>query len=297
MRVDGELRPGVSAKDVVLAIIGELGVGGATGHVLEYRGAAIEAMSMEQRMTVCNMSIEAGARAGLIAPDDTTFAYLEGRPMAPQGAAWEAALARWRSLPSDPESIYDSELVLDGSSLEPMITWGTNPGMVAPLSGRVPEGDDPQLQNALSYMGLEAGQTLIGQPIDVVFIGSCTNSRIEDLREAADVLRGRAVHDRVRALVVPGSYPVKAQAEAEGLHEVFVRAGAEWREPGCSMCIAMNGDSVERGQYAVSTSNRNFAGRQGAGSRTMLASPATAAAAAVSGCLEDPRQLPQEGAS
>jgi len=291
--VDGQLRAGVSAKDVVLAVIGSVGVGGGTGHVIEYRGSVIEGLSMEERMTVCNMSIEAGARAGLIAPDDTTFAYLKGRRFAPDGSAWDQAVDRWRRLPTDPGATYDREVRIDGGALEPMITWGTNPGMVTPITGGTPTRDaagDHELE-ALEYMGLQPGQPLLGHPVDVVFVGSCTNARISDLRDAASILRGRRVDPRVRMLVVPGSYPVKAQAEAEGLHEVFRAAGAQWREPGCSMCIAMNGDGVDRGQYAVSTSNRNFAGRQGAGSRTLLASPATAAAAAVYGQVADPRDL------
>ena len=291
--VDGNLHDGVSAKDVVLAIIGELGVGGATAHVIEYRGSAIESLSMEERMTVCNMSIEAGARAGLIAPDETTFRYLEGRRLAPSAADWDAAVARWRDLPSDPDAAYDREVRLDGDRIEPMVTWGTNPGMVIPVNGCVPDlaTSNEHERKALDYMGLSPGQSILGQPVDVVFVGSCTNGRLFDLREAAVVLRGRRVDPRVRMLVVPGSYPVKAQAEAEGLDEVFRNAGAEWREPGCSMCIAMNGDAVARGQYAVSTSNRNFVGRQGVGSRTLLASPATAAAAAVRGQVTDPREL------
>jgi 3-isopropylmalate/(R)-2-methylmalate dehydratase large subunit len=298
VRVDGRLRSGVSAKDIILALIARIGIGGGTGHVFEYRGEAIRALSMEQRMTVCNMSIEGGARAGLVAPDDTTFQYLHGRRHAPQGAAWEAALTRWRTLPSDDDATYDRSIVLDAGTLEPMVTYGTNPGMGIPVSGRVPSPDetaDPAprraLEHALEYMGLRPGQPIAGQKIDVVFLGSCTNSRISDLRLAASVLRGRRVAEGVRLLVVPGSQQVKAQAELEGLHEVFRAAGAEWRESGCSMCIAMNGDQLSPGQYAVSTSNRNFEGRQGKGGRTFLASPLTAAASAIAGVVTDPRTL------
>jgi 3-isopropylmalate/(R)-2-methylmalate dehydratase large subunit len=292
VEVSGRLAAGVSAKDLILAIIGRIGVGGGTGHVIEYRGSAIQALSMEERMTVCNMSIEAGARAGMVAPDETTFAYLQGRPRAPQGEAWEAALARWRLLPTEAGAQFDKVVELDASGLAPMITYGTNPGMVMPVTGTIPERpDDELLQRALGYMGLEAGAPIAGQPIDVVFVGSCTNSRISDLREAARVLEGRKLAAGVKMLVVPGSQRIKRQAEEEGLARVFVDAGAEWRESGCSMCIAMNGDGVGAGQYAVSTSNRNFEGRQGTGARTLLASPATAAAAAVTGRLTDPREL------
>ncbi len=294
VRVEGRLPAGVGAKDLILAIIARLGVGGGTGHVIEYLGEAVRALSMEARMTLCNMSIEAGARAGMVAPDETTFAWLRGRPKAPQGKAWDQAVARWRTLPSDPGARYDRELTIDAASLAPMITFGTNPGQAIPVTGTVPdpaaEGDAAgraSLQGALAYMGLRAGQAILGQPIDVVFVGSCTNGRLEDLREAARVLGGRKV--KARTLIVPGSQRVKKAAEAEGLDRVFREAGAEWREPGCSMCIAMNGDRIERGQYCVSTSNRNFEGRQGAGGRTLLASPATAAAAAVAGAVADPR--------
>jgi len=298
VRVDGQLRPGVTAKDLILAVIARIGVGGGTGHVLEYTGSAVRALSMEQRMTVCNMSIEAGARAGMIAPDDTTFEYLAKTPRAPKGAAWDRALASWRALPSDAGAAYHRAVAIDGSALEPMITYGTNPGMALPLGGRVPDpaaipdaAARASLEKALRYMDLRPGQPLLGQEINVVFIGSCTNSRIEDLRGAASVLRGRKVAKGVRVLVVPGSRRVKHAAEAEGLDRVFSDAGAEWREPGCSMCIAMNGDQLEPGQYAVSTSNRNFEGRQGKGGRTFLASPLTAAAAAVAGRIADPREL------
>jgi 3-isopropylmalate/(R)-2-methylmalate dehydratase large subunit len=292
IEVDGKLRPGVTAKDVILAVIARLGIGGGTGHVLEYRGAAIRALSMDERMTVCNMSIEAGARAGMIAPDEATFEYLAGRPHAPQGSAFEKALERWRQLPSDAEARYDQTERFDAASLQPMITYGTNPGMGIPITGTVPEpSGNGSLQKALDYMGLQPGEKLLGRKIDVVFIGSCTNSRLVDLRQAAEVMRGRKVAPGVRALVVPGSQPIKRQAEAEGLDRVFREAGAEWREAGCSMCIAMNGDQLEPGQYAVSTSNRNFEGRQGKGSRTFLASPQTAAAAAVTGRISDAREL------
>jgi len=289
--VDGKLRPGVTAKDLVLAVIARLGIGGGTGHVIEYRGSAIRALSMEERMTVCNMSIEAGARAGMIAPDETTFAYLKGRPRAPQGAAWDKAVAAWRELPSDEGAVFDREEKFDGAALEPMITYGTNPGMGIPISAAVPEPANPTAAKALKYMGLEAKEPLLGHKVDVVFIGSCTNSRLSDLRAAAGVMKGRKVADGVRVLVVPGSQKIKAEAEAEGLDQVFRDAGAEWREAGCSMCIAMNGDQLSPGQYAVSTSNRNFEGRQGAGGRTFLASPLTAAAAAVTGKITDAREL------
>ena len=298
VRVDGALRPGVTAKDLALAVIAKLGVAGGTGHVIEYTGSAVRALSMEGRMTLCNMSIEAGARAGLVAPDDTTFQYLAGRPRAPAGEAWDRALSRWRSLDTDPGARFDRSVSIDGPALEPTVTFGTNPGMSAPVRGQVPDpaavpdaAQRAALDRALRYMGLRPGQALLGHHIDVVFIGSCTNSRIEDLRDAAAVLRGRKVAAGVRALVVPGSRQVKLAAEAEGLDRVFLDAGAEWREPGCSMCIAMNGDQLEAGQSAVSTSNRNFEGRQGPGGRTFLASPATAAAAAVAGAIADPREL------
>ncbi|HEY2728927.1 MAG TPA: 3-isopropylmalate dehydratase large subunit [Polyangia bacterium] len=289
--VEGQLAPGVTAKDVVLAVIARLGIGGGTGHVIEYRGSAIRALSMEERMTVCNMSIEAGARAGMIAPDDVTFEYLKGRPRAPQGAAWEAAVAEWRKLPSDAGATYDREEKFDAAAIEPMITYGTNPGMGMAIGARVPAASNPTLAKALAYMGLEAEAPLLGHKIDVVFIGSCTNSRLSDLRAAATIFKGRKVAPGVRALVVPGSQRIKKAAEAEGLDRVFLDAGAEWREAGCSMCIAMNGDQLKPGQYAVSTSNRNFEGRQGAGGRTFLASPLTAAAAAITGVVTDARNL------
>jgi 3-isopropylmalate/(R)-2-methylmalate dehydratase large subunit len=299
VRVDGRLQPGVSAKDVILALIARIGIGGGTGHIFEYRGAAIEALSMEQRMTICNMSIEGGARAGLVGPDETTFDYMHGRRHAPTGVAWDEAVRRWRTLPSDDGAGFDRSITIDASALEPMVTYGTNPGMGIPISGRVPspesldEGANRRaLARALEYMDLRPGQAIVGQKVDVVFIGSCTNARISDLRIAADILRGRRVAEGTRVMVVPGSESVKRQAEQEGLHEVFRAAGADWREAGCSMCIAMNGDELAPGQYAISTSNRNFEGRQGRGGRTFLASPLTAAASAINGAITDPRTLP-----
>jgi 3-isopropylmalate/(R)-2-methylmalate dehydratase large subunit len=298
VRVDGALRAGVTAKDIILAVIAKIGIGGGTGHVIEYTGPAIRALGMEERMTVCNMSIEGGARAGMIAPDDTTFEYVAGRPRAPRGAAWDAALERWRSLPTDDGATYDRSVTISASELAPMITYGTNPGMGMRIDAPIPRpdhaadsADRAALEKALHYMDLRPGERLLGRRVDVVFVGSCTNSRISDLRLAAGVLRGRKVAPGVRMLVVPGSQQVKRQAEAEGLHTIFREAGAEWREAGCSMCIAMNGDSLAPGQYAVSTSNRNFEGRQGKGSRTFLASPLTAAASAVRGAIADAREL------
>lgn len=298
IRIDGRLPGGVTAKDVILAIIAKIGIGGGTGHVLEYTGEAIRALGMEERMTICNMSIEAGARAGLVAPDDTTFEYLAGRPHAPRGDAWARAVADWRGLPTDEGAGYDAAVTLDGGEIRPMITYGTNPGMGMPIDGRVPDPADladpsqrEALTRALGYMDLRPGQPLLGKPVDVVFIGSCTNSRITDLRAAADAIRGRRVAPGVRMLVVPGSQQVKSEAEASGLHHLFREAGAEWREAGCSMCIAMNGDELAPGQYAVSTSNRNFEGRQGKGGRTFLASPLTAVAAAVTGRVSDAREV------
>ncbi|PWU05441.1 MAG: 3-isopropylmalate dehydratase large subunit [Terriglobia bacterium] len=298
VQVEGTLKKGVSAKDIILALLARIGIGGGTESVFEYTGNAIRALSMEERMTVCNMSIEGGARAGMVAPDDTTFQYLSGRNYAPKGADWDAAVARWKQLPSDPGATYDRTVTIDANALEPMITFGTNPGMGVPISAPVPDpsriADAAQrdaLSSALAYMGLEGGKPLLGRPVNVVFIGSCTNSRISDLRTAASVLKGRKVNPKVRVLVVPGSQEVKRQAMAEGLPEIFRAAGAEWREPGCSMCIAMNGDFVESGQYSVSTSNRNFEGRQGKGARTLLASPLTAAASAVTGVVTDVRTL------
>jgi len=290
--VNGELPPGITAKDIILAIIGQIGTAGGTGHVIEYAGEAIEALSMEGRMTVCNMTIEGGARAGMMAPDAVTLEYLAGRPQAPAGADWDAAVERWRKLPSDPDAHFDREVSLDASRLEPMITFGTNPGMVIPVTQPVPtDTGDPSFRKALDYMQVEAGKPILGKAVDIVFIGSCTNSRMTDLRQAAEMIKGHKVADSVRMLVVPGSQSIKAEAEAEGLDEIFTRAGAEWRESGCSMCLGMNGDVVGRGQLAVSTSNRNFEGRQGVGARTVLASPATAVASAISGTIADPREL------
>jgi 3-isopropylmalate/(R)-2-methylmalate dehydratase large subunit len=292
VEVAGRLPRGVTAKDLILAIIGRVGVSGGTGYVLEYRGEAIRALDMEERMTVCNMSIEAGARAGMIAPDETTFAYLEGRPRAPRGDAWQRAIEEWRRLPSDSGARFDRSVNLDAGALEPMITYGTNPGMVVPISAAIPDRpDDPTFGKALAYMGLRGGEPIRDRPVNVVFIGSCTNGRLSDLRDAASVLRGHRVARGVQMLVVPGSQQVKKAAEAEGLDRVFVEAGAEWRESGCSMCLGMNGDTVPAGQYSVSTSNRNFEGRQGVGARTLLASPLTAAASAVRGRITDPREL------
>jgi len=287
----GRRPPGVTAKDVILAVIGKVGVGGGTGHVMEFRGAAVTAMSMDERMTLCNMAIEAGARAGMVAPDDTTFEYLAGSHASPAGEAWDRAVADWRGLASDPGARYDKRVTVDVSALEPQITWGTDPGMVMPIGGIIPEPAGAGHRKALEYMGLRAGTPIAGRPIDVVFIGSCTNSRLSDLREAAAVLRGRRVARGVRALVVPGSQETRLLAEAEGLDAVFIEAGAEWHQSGCSLCIAMNGDRAGAGQYVVSTSNRNFEGRQGQGARTLLASPATAAASAVAGAVADPRTL------
>jgi 3-isopropylmalate/(R)-2-methylmalate dehydratase large subunit len=294
VRVDGVLRPGVSAKDLILAVIAKIGVGGGTGHVIEYRGEAIRALDMEGRMTVCNMSIEAGARAGMIAPDLTTFAWLAGREQAPAGDAWRDAMGRWHELATDDGATFDRSVVMDASQIAPMITWGTNPGMAIPVDGRVPQQTavpDTANERACAYMGFVPGQQLLGQPVDVVFVGSCTNGRMDDLRAAAGVMKGRHVSANTRMLVVPGSQRVKRDAEREGLADIFRAAGAEWRESGCSMCIAMNGDTVASGQYAVSTSNRNFEGRQGKGARTLLASPLTAAASAVAGMVADPRSL------
>jgi len=292
IEVGGRLSPGVSAKDLVLAIIGRIGVNGGTGHVIEYRGSAIEALSMDGRMTVCNMSIEAGARAGMVAPDDTTFDYLRGRPRVPQGEEWERAIADWRGLRSDPGAVFDRTVSLDAAAVEPMITYGTNPGMVAPVSGRVPDRPgDAVFARALEYMGLAPGERLSDRSVQVVFVGSCTNARLSDLEIAAKVLSGRRIAPGVRMLVVPGSQQIKRQAEELGYARVFIEAGAEWRESGCSMCLGMNGDTVPAGSYCLSTSNRNFEGRQGAGARTLLASPATAAASAVRGRVTDPREF------
>jgi 3-isopropylmalate/(R)-2-methylmalate dehydratase large subunit len=299
IRVEGELPPAITAKDIILAIIGRIGTAGGTGHVIEYAGSVIRGLSMEGRMTVCNMSIEAGARAGLIAPDEKTFAYVMGRPMAPKGAKWENALAYWKSLPSDPGAHYDTELVLNAADIVPQVTWGTSPQDVLPITGSVPdpanEKDDYRrrsMERSLDYMGLKPGTKLAEIPVQKVFIGSCTNSRIEDLRAAAAVAKGRKVAKGVQALVVPGSGLVKNQAEEEGLDKIFTAAGFEWREPGCSMCLAMNADRLEPGERSASTSNRNFEGRQGKGGRTHLVSPAMAAAAAIAGHLTDVRTLP-----
>ncbi len=298
VRVEGELSPGVTAKDIILGLIARIGVGGATGHVIEYTGSAIRALDMEARMTVCNMSIEAGARAGMIAPDEKTLAFLEGRELAPHGAAWDAAVARWKTFTTDEGATFDQTVAIDAATLEPMITYGTHPGMGMPISGRIPAPgslSDPAqraaLEKALKYMNLEADAAILGQKVDVVFVGSCTNSRMSDLRLAAGVLKGKTIAKGVRMLVVPGSKQIKKQAEAEGLDRIFVDAGAEWREAGCSMCIAMNGDMLKPGQYAVSTSNRNFEGRQGPGGRTFLASPLTAAASALRGHVADARTV------
>jgi 3-isopropylmalate/(R)-2-methylmalate dehydratase large subunit len=294
----GELPEGVGAKDIVLNAIGRLGVDGGVGHVIEYAGPVIEGLSMEGRLTICNMSIEAGARAGLIAPDDVTFRYLEGRPGAPKGADWDAAVERWRQLPSDSDAVFDRELEIDVSEIRPQVTWGTNPGMVVPLDGVVPDPDDfddadarAAAERALAYMALEPGTPIQEIAVDRVFIGSCTNSRIEDLRAAAAVVQGRHVHSSVRAMVVPGSAQVKRQAEAEGLDRIFIDAGFEWRRAGCSMCLGMNPDVLQPGERCASTSNRNFEGRQGAGGRTHLVSPTVAAATAIAGHFSDVRDL------
>jgi len=291
INIEGRLQPGVGAKDLILAIIGQIGVDGGTGHVIEYRGEAIEAMDMESRMTICNMSIEAGARAGMIAPDETTFRYLKGRGRAPQGADWDSAVARWRELRTDDEAEFDRSITLDASAIEPMVTFGTNPGMVIGISELVPDVRDASFQKALDYMQVESGKPMTEHAVDVVFVGSCTNGRITDIEEAARVLDGRKVADGVRMLVVPGSELVKKEAEERGLDKIIMAAGAEWREAGCSMCIGMNGDIAQPGQLSVSTSNRNFEGRQGVGARTVLASPATAAASAIKGFVADPRAL------
>ncbi|NCF73379.1 MAG: 3-isopropylmalate dehydratase large subunit [Gammaproteobacteria bacterium] len=289
VNIDGTLPVGVTAKDLILAIIGKIGVNGGTGHVIEYRGTAIDSMDMESRMTICNMSIEAGARAGMIAPDDTTFEYLKGRPRAPRGADWDAAVERWKQLATDDGASFDKSITIDATQLEPMVTFGTNPGMVVAINDPVPEGSDASFRKALDYMQIESGKAMTSHSVDIVFVGSCTNGRITDIEEAARILKGRQVADGVRMLVVPGSELVKKEAEDRGLDKIITAAGAEWREAGCSMCIAMNGDVVQSGQLSVSTSNRNFEGRQGVGARTVLASPATAAASAVAGRIADPR--------
>jgi 3-isopropylmalate/(R)-2-methylmalate dehydratase large subunit len=298
VQFNGRLQNGVTAKDLILALIAKIGVSGGQGSVFEYTGEAVQAMSMEERMTLCNMSIEGGARAGMVAPDETTYAYLANTPFGEDRAAFAAKVAEWRGLPSDEGAVYDQTITLDAASLEPMISYGTNPGMSIPLSGRVPVPEDysdpvrrTALKKALDYMALQPGQPLLGHPVDVVFIGSCTNGRLYDLRQAAGLMKGHKVPAGLRVLVVPGSQQVRRNAEAEGLDLIFREAGAEWREPGCSMCIAMNGDQLDPGQYAVSTSNRNFEGRQGKGGRTLLASPLTAAATALTGRVTDPRTL------
>ncbi|HLS74240.1 MAG TPA: 3-isopropylmalate dehydratase large subunit [Actinomycetaceae bacterium] len=298
INVDGQLPEGATAKDIILAIIAKIGTGGGQGYVLEYRGEAIRSLSMEARMTICNMSIEAGARAGMIAPDETTFEYLKGRPHAPEGADWDAAVEYWKTLRTDDDAVFDAEVTLNASDLEPFVTWGTNPGQGLPLSAQVPnpadmaeESERVAAERALEYMGLEPGTPLRDIPVDTVFIGSCTNGRIEDLRAVVDVIKGRKKHDDVRVLVVPGSARVRLQAEAEGLDKVFLDFGAEWRNAGCSMCLGMNPDQLKPGERAASTSNRNFEGRQGKGGRTHLVSPLVAAATAVRGTLSSPADL------
>jgi 3-isopropylmalate/(R)-2-methylmalate dehydratase large subunit len=297
VRVNGHLPLGVTAKDLILGIIGQIGVNGGVGHVIEYTGEAVRSLSMEGRMTVCNMSIEGGARGGMIAPDDITFDYMRGRPNVPQGADFDAAVERWRSLPTDPDAAFDNVVQIDGPTLEPFVTWGTNPGMVAPVTGRVPDpssfgtsGEREAAERALRYMGLEPDSPIQDIKLDRVFLGSCTNSRIEDLRNAADVIRGRRVHPDIYAMVVPGSVAIKKQAEAEGLDGIFKDAGFDWREAGCSMCLGMNPDILEAGQRCASTSNRNFENRQGKGGRTHLVSPQMAAAAAIAGHFVDIRE-------
>lgn len=296
VRFEGETGPFVTAKDLILALIAQIGTDGGNGAAFEYTGEAIRALDMEGRMTLCNMSIEAGSRAGMVAPDSVTFEYLSRTPFAPKGSSWERALERWGELKTDDPSAYHRTIRVDASRIAPMVTYGTTPGMAIPVDGRIPVPEGPEgerIAHALRYMDLTPGEAIEGQPVGTVFLGSCTNSRLSDLRSAADVLRGKRVASGVRMLVVPGSARVKAEAEAEGLDRVFVDAGAEWRSPGCSMCIAMNDDRVSPGEYAISTSNRNFQGRQGPGSRTFLASPATAAASAVAGCVADPRRIGQ----
>jgi len=296
LSIDGDLPNGVSSKDLILAIIGQIGVDGGTGHVIEFRGGTISAMDMDSRMTICNMSIEAGARAGMIAPDDHTFEYLAGRPRAPQGADWDRAVARWRTLKSDDDAVFDKSVTISADEMQPMVTFGTNPGMVIGVNDPVPDDDgDPSFRKALDYMQISAGKPLTNTGVDVVFVGSCTNSRLSDLQQAADVVEGHKVADGVRMLVVPGSQQIKKDAEAIGLDRVFTAAGAEWRESGCSMCLGMNGDTVNSGQLSVSTSNRNFEGRQGIGARTILASPMTAAASAIAGRVADPRPFISKG--
>jgi 3-isopropylmalate/(R)-2-methylmalate dehydratase large subunit len=292
VNVEGTLRPGVTAKDLILAIIGKIGVSGGTGYVLEYRGSTIRGLSMDERMTICNMSIEAGARAGMIAPDAVTIEYLRDRPRSPKGMDWEAAVTKWRTLVSDAGAVFDASVDIDATQIEPMITYGTNPGMVLPIGATIPDKiGDEVFDKALRYMGFHSGEAMLGKPVNVVFIGSCTNGRLEDLQAAAKLLKGRKVAPGVQLLIVPGSQQIKQQAEAEGLADIFRSAGADWRESGCSMCLGMNGDTVAPGQYSISTSNRNFEGRQGVGARTLLVSPLTAAACAVKGSIADPREL------
>ncbi len=295
VNINGELKPGVSAKDIILTLIGKIGVDGGTGHVIEYRGDTIRNLNMEERMTICNMTIEAGARAGMIAPDNTTIEYLRGREKAPQGAEWDKAVERWLALASDPDASYDKQVDLDVSELEPQVTYGTNPAMVVPISKPVPNpGDNPSFQKSIQYMQVDADRPMLGTKVDVVFVGSCTNSRMTDLRSTARMLDGRKVADNVRMMIVPGSEAIKQRAEQEGLHKIFIAAGAEWREAGCSMCLGMNSDKLGKGQLCVSTSNRNFEGRQGPGGRTVLASPETAAASAIAGVIADPRDYLSE---
>jgi len=292
VNVEGQLSPGVSAKDLILSIIGKIGVSGGTGHVLEYRGSTVRSLSMEERMTVCNMSIEAGARAGMIGPDEVTFEYLKGKPRAPRGEAWDAAVARWRTLVTDAGARFDASVDIDAAAIEPMITYGTNPGMVLPIGSAIPDKKgDAVFDKAMHYMGFHGGEAMLGKPVNVVFIGSCTNGRLEDLQAAAKILKGRKVAPGVLLLIVPGSQQIKREAEEAGLADIFKAAGADWRESGCSMCLGMNGDTVAAGQYSISTSNRNFEGRQGKGARTLLVSPLTAAASAVKGRIADPREL------
>ena len=298
INVEGTLKPGVTAKDIILAVIAQIGTGGGQGYVLEYRGSAIRSLSMEGRMTMCNMSIEAGARAGMVAPDETTFEYIKGRPHAPKGEEWDKAVEYWKSLPTDEGAVFDKEIFINADELEPFVTWGTNPGQGVPLSQSVPSPDDFEDENdkvaatrALEYMGLEAGTPMKEIPVDVVFLGSCTNSRIEDLRAAADIVRGRTIAENVRMMVVPGSQKVRAQAEEEGLDKIFKDFGADWRFAGCSMCLGMNPDQLAPGERCASTSNRNFEGRQGKGGRTHLVSPVVAAATAVRGTLSAPSDV------
>jgi 3-isopropylmalate/(R)-2-methylmalate dehydratase large subunit len=292
VNVEGQLTPGVSAKDLILSIIGKIGVSGGTGHVLEYRGSTVRYLSMEERMTVCNMSIEAGARAGMIGPDEVTFEYLRGKPRVPRGNAWDVAVARWRTLVTDAGARFDASVDIDAATIEPMITYGTNPGMVLPIGSAIPDKTgDAVFDKAMHYMGFHGGEGMLGKPVNVVFIGSCTNGRLEDLQAAARILKGRKVAPGVHLLIVPGSQQIKQEAEAAGLADIFKAAGADWRESGCSMCLGMNGDTVAAGQYSISTSNRNFEGRQGKGARTLLVSPLTAAASAVKGRIADPREL------